>query len=129
MDLLCDDIIRLVMTFLIPTPECLLHGSHNFMAYFCVNKYINKIKIEKKWNKCTNKKIFDKRLCAQHSENYKDWIEVNKKIQNLSIYPIEVGNYIHFDTKKQADMSKQYIYLTKYSDSQRCCSGKGYLLS
>jgi len=129
MDSLCDDIIKLVMTFLIPKPECLLHGSHNFMAYFCVNKYITNIKIEKKWNTCTNKKIFDKRFCAQHSENYKDCIEINKKIQNLSIYPREIGNYIHFDTKKQADISKQYIYLSKYCAGQGCCFGKGYLLS
>jgi hypothetical protein len=126
MNKLNDDVIRLIITFLVPKKHCLLNASPRFTACFCVEKYINNINITKGWEKCTKDEGIVCNLCAQHSEDYSDWINITNKIKDIHKY---AGHYIHFDTKKQANMSKPYIKKALYKITQSCCGGKGFLIS
>ena len=128
MESLSNDVIRLIMTYLIPEKHCLVAGPPKFTAYLCVDKYVSEIKVKKVWTKCTNEKILDRQLCVQHSENYKDWKKIGQILQRLNGY---ADHYIHFDTKKQAQMAKSYLKnkLGYRVVQESCCSGKGFLLA
>ena len=130
MDTLNDDVIRLIITFLVPKKVCLLNASPRFTACFCIDKYTSKIDmkkdIKKEWKKCTKDPGLGKMFCKEHTKDYSDLIAISKKIKNLNKY---AGHYIHFDTKKRANMAKPYIRKKNYTILQSCCYGKGHLLS
>ena len=47
MNTLNDDVIRLIITFLVPKKVCLLNAPSNFTACFCIDKYTSKIDMKK----------------------------------------------------------------------------------
>ena len=133
MQSLSDDVIRLIMSFLIPKQHCLLKGPPTFMAYFCADNYTNKIKLEKEWikvkkewNKCTNDKALDSQICRQHTENYTDLLKADQVLHRYC--QDSSADFIHFNTKQQAKIGKSYLKKNGYIILQdSCCFGKGFL--